>query len=149
MSAGTVLVMSGDAIHMDYYSVLGPIDPQYQQADGMYVPGLAYVEKFNELMDKADAGDLNDAEMAYLLAKFDPAKIKAIEHERELSVNYLEEWLTRYKFKDWKTTKSRGLKVDAKMRRERAAEVGRKLNDPGLWHSHHRGIPESARCAKN
>ena len=28
MSAGTVLVMSGDAIWMDYYSVLGPIDPQ-------------------------------------------------------------------------------------------------------------------------
>ena len=26
-SAGTVLVMSGDAIHMDYYSCLGPIDP--------------------------------------------------------------------------------------------------------------------------
>ena len=26
MSAGTILAMSGDAIHMDYYSVLGPID---------------------------------------------------------------------------------------------------------------------------
>jgi ClpP class serine protease len=26
-SAGTVLVMSGDAIHMDSYSRLGPIDP--------------------------------------------------------------------------------------------------------------------------
>ena len=26
-SAGTVLVMSGDEIHMDYYSQLGPIDP--------------------------------------------------------------------------------------------------------------------------
>src|SRR5271168_4642681 len=26
-SAGTVLVMSGDAIYMDYYSRLGPIDP--------------------------------------------------------------------------------------------------------------------------
>src|SRR5258708_5524285 len=28
MSAGTILAMSGDAIFMDYYSVLGPIDPQ-------------------------------------------------------------------------------------------------------------------------
>lgn len=26
MSAGTVLAMSGDAIHMDYFSILGPID---------------------------------------------------------------------------------------------------------------------------
>jgi membrane-bound ClpP family serine protease len=30
MSAGSVLVMSGDAIHMDYYSVLGPIDRRGQ-----------------------------------------------------------------------------------------------------------------------
>lgn len=27
MSAGTILVMSGDAVFMDYASVLGPIDP--------------------------------------------------------------------------------------------------------------------------
>ena len=29
-SAGTVLVLSGDEIYMDYYSVLGPIDPQME-----------------------------------------------------------------------------------------------------------------------
>src|SRR3989337_1291385 len=34
MSAGTVLVMSGDAIHMDYFSVLGPIDPQVESRNG-------------------------------------------------------------------------------------------------------------------
>jgi ClpP class serine protease len=28
MSAGTILAMSGDSIWMNYYSVLGPIDPQ-------------------------------------------------------------------------------------------------------------------------
>lgn len=27
-SAGTIFCMSGDKIYMDYYSVLGPIDPQ-------------------------------------------------------------------------------------------------------------------------
>ena len=27
-SAGTILCMSGDGIYMDYFSVLGPIDPQ-------------------------------------------------------------------------------------------------------------------------
>lgn len=34
MSAGTILVMSGDRILMDYYSVLGPIDPQIQNHKG-------------------------------------------------------------------------------------------------------------------
>ena len=33
-SAGTVLAMSGDAIHMDYYSRLGPIDPQIETERG-------------------------------------------------------------------------------------------------------------------
>ncbi len=33
MSAGTVFVMSGDAIMMDYFSCLGPIDPQVVRDD--------------------------------------------------------------------------------------------------------------------
>jgi ClpP class serine protease len=34
MSAGTVLVMSGDEIWMTYFSILGPIDPQIERHDG-------------------------------------------------------------------------------------------------------------------
>ena len=37
-SAGTILAMSGDAIYMDYYSRLGPIDPQAQGENGRMVP---------------------------------------------------------------------------------------------------------------
>jgi len=33
-SAGTVLALSGDKIFMDYYSVVGPIDPQYADDNG-------------------------------------------------------------------------------------------------------------------
>src|SRR3990172_8577741 len=44
MSAGTVLVMSGDAIYMDYYSILGPIDPQVQRPGGReMLPALGYL----------------------------------------------------------------------------------------------------------
>ncbi|MEJ7811362.1 MAG: hypothetical protein WKG32_13205, partial [Gemmatimonadaceae bacterium] len=45
-SAGTILVMSGDAIHMDYYSVLGPIDPQVDKGERGFVPALGYLERF-------------------------------------------------------------------------------------------------------
>lgn len=38
MSAGTILVMSGDSIHMDYASMLGPIDPQIETDAGKWVP---------------------------------------------------------------------------------------------------------------
>ena len=37
-SAGTVFCMSGDNIYMDYYSVLGPIDPQVKNKEGNWVP---------------------------------------------------------------------------------------------------------------
>ena len=33
-SAGTIFCMSGDEIWMDYFSVLGPIDPQIRNKDG-------------------------------------------------------------------------------------------------------------------
>jgi ClpP class serine protease len=53
---------------MDYYSILGPIDPQMDTREG-YMPGMGYLAKFNELMDTinttADAAKTR-AEMAYL-----------------------------------------------------------------------------------
>lgn len=55
-SAGTVLVLSGDVIYMDYYSVLGPIDPQITSEDNKtLVPGIGYLIKFNELLEKINA----------------------------------------------------------------------------------------------
>jgi ClpP class serine protease len=44
-SAGTVLALSGDSIYMDYYSVVGPIDPQFETEDGRYVPGIRIFAK--------------------------------------------------------------------------------------------------------
>jgi ClpP class serine protease len=42
-SAGTIFCMSGDNILMDFYSVLGPIDPQVRNKEGKYVPALGYL----------------------------------------------------------------------------------------------------------
>jgi hypothetical protein len=140
MSAGTVLVMAGDAIWMDYASTLGPIDPQVKNRSEQWVPALGYLEQYQRLIDKSANGTLTTAELAYLIQNFDPAELYQYEHERELSVALLEEWLVKYKFKNWKTTEGRGLKVNAKMRRDRAIEIARKLNDTNLWHSHGRGI---------
>ena len=141
MSAGTVLVMSGDAIHMDYYSTLGPIDPQLPKRDGSgLVPALGYLKKYKELMDKAQNGSLNTAEITYLCSKFDPAELYQYEQARELSVFLLEQWLAKYKFKNWKKTKTRNLSVTPAMRRKRAREIAKKLNDTDKWHTHGHGI---------
>jgi len=141
MSAGTVLVMAGDAIHMDYYSVLGPIDPQVQRpGGGGFIPALGYLVQYERLMQKAVDGKLNSAELTLLVQKYDPAELYRYEQARQLSVTLLKEWLTKFKFKNWKTTKSRGLPVTPAMRERRAEEVAHCLNDTGRWHSHGRGI---------
>lgn len=45
--------MSGNDIYMDYYSVLGPIDPQVKNKDNNWVAALGYLDKVNELLKKA------------------------------------------------------------------------------------------------
>lgn len=140
MSAGTVLVMSGDAIWMDYFSILGPIDPQVGNSSGQQLPALGYLVQYERLLKKADEGTLNTAELTFLIEKFDPAELYRYEQARELSISLLKEWLVKYKFKDWKQTETRGLVVDSRLRVRRATAIAKKLSKTDRWHSHGRGI---------
>lgn len=142
-SAGTVLVLSGDEIYMDYYSILGPIDPQIRSTDGRFVPGLGYLQKYEELMKTInEAPDPTQvrAELSYLIAKFDPAELFLLEHARSHSTSLLKTWLPRHKFKHWTETKGRGIRVTQAMREQRAEEIAMILGNPERWHSHGRGI---------
>jgi len=139
-SAGTVLAMSGDAIHMDYYSRLGPIDPQVQSQSGTQVPALGYLERYNDLIAKAQAGTITTAEVQLLIDGFDQAELYQYEHARELSIALLKEWLVKYKFKNWKVTRTRKLRVTKQMKIERAAEIAKELNNTRRWHVHGHGI---------
>ncbi|WP_421738012.1 SDH family Clp fold serine proteinase [Caulobacter sp.] len=143
MSAGTVLVMSGDNIHMDYYSILGPIDPQVRNRDGQFVPALGYLEKYDELIRRSNRGSLSAAELAFLIQKFDPAQIHRFEQARDHSVDLLKKWLVQYKFKNWKKTETGKKAVTAKMREARASEIAKALNDTKRWRSHGRGLSMS------
>jgi len=141
-SAGTVLVMSGDEIYMDYYSVLGPIDPQYPGEDGRFLPGMGYLAKFEELRDlinKNGAG-AHQAEMAYLVKNFDPAQLFHIEQAITHGESLIKEWLPKYKFKDWKKTQTSGKKVTKQMKIDRAEKIAKVLGNAEKWHSHGRGI---------
>lgn len=144
-SAGTVLALSGDEIYMDYYSVLGPIDPQFETETGDIVPGMGYVSKYNSLMKKinsvnSDEIDSVKAEMAFLLKKFDPAKIFNIEQAIKHSQELVEQWLPAYKFKNWNKTRTRELEVSEGYKKERAQKIAAILGDAEHWHSHGRGI---------
>lgn len=140
-SAGTVLCLSGDDIYMDYYSVLGPIDPQILNRDGRWVPGMGYLGKYNSLIAKSAAGALTMAELEFLFRKFDPAELFAIEQAQKHSTDLIEAWLCRYKFKDWTHRETDGGEVDEAYKRARAAEIASLLGDATEWNSHGRGIP--------
>ena len=99
-SAGTIWCMSGDNIYMNYYSSLGPIDPQVQTKDGNLVAALGYLDKINEMLEKANRNDLTQAEFL-ILKDFDLAELRSYEQAKELAVDMLKKWLTKYKFKDW------------------------------------------------
>lgn len=138
-SAGTIFCMSGDEIWMDFFSVLGPIDPQVVNKEGHMVPALGYLDKVNSLIEKAQKGTLTQAEFL-ILKDFDLAELRGYEQARELTVDLLKKWLVNYKFKNWVKHSSSGKKVTIKDKEERAKDIADKLGDNSLWKSHGRPI---------
>lgn len=137
-SAGTILCMSGDDIFMNYYSALGPIDPQVQNKEGKLVAALGYLDKVEEMIEKSKNGTLTPAE--FLIFKdIDLGEIRSYEQARNLTIDLLEKWLALYKFKNWTTHKD-GKAVTLEEKKERAKEIGQSLSDSNYWKSHGRPI---------
>lgn len=142
-SAGTIFCMSGDNIFMDYFSVLGPIDPQVQNKEGNWVAALGYLDKVNDAIEKSSRGELTQAEFLWI-KDLDLAELRSYEQARDLTIDLLKRWLVKYKFKNWNTHQTtpdligRPVTVDEKERR--AAEIADKLSNNTLWKSHARPI---------
>lgn len=137
-SAGTIFCMSGDEIWMDYFSVLGPIDPQVPNKDGRYVPALGYLDKIAELIEKAQKNQLTNAEFL-ILKDFDLAELKGYEQAKELTITLLQDWLVQYKFKDWITHKN-GNEVKPEEKKRRAECIAKELSNYNKWKTHGRPI---------
>jgi hypothetical protein len=140
MSAGTILVMSGDEIWMDYYSVLGPIDPQIQGSRGELIPAHGYLIQYKRLVEKSRRGKITIAELQFLISNFNPAELYAYEQEMNLSVTLLKKWLVEYKFRNWNQTETRNKNVTLAQKKRSADFIANTLNDTSKWHSHNRGI---------
>jgi len=141
-SAGTVLVLSGDNIYMDYYSILGPIDPQIEDENGKFIPGMGYLYKYQELIDKSadPQKTISHAELLFLTKRFDPAQMFIIEQAKNHSEDLIKEWLPKYKFKNWKRTERKKKPVSLRDKKERAIKIAKVLGDASKWHSHGKGI---------
>ncbi len=142
-SAGTIFCMSGDHIYMDYFSVLGPIDPQVQNKEGKWVAALGYLDKVSELIRKAQDNTLTQAEFL-ILKDIDLAELRGYEQAKELTIDLLKRWLVKFKFKNWDKHQTNpdkfGSDVTNKEKEDRAEEIADKLGNNKIWKSHGRPI---------
>jgi hypothetical protein len=142
-SAGTIFCMSGDNIYMDYFSVLGPIDPQVQNKEGKWVAALGYLDKVNELIKKAQDNILTQAEFL-ILKDIDLAELRGYEQAKELTIDLLKKWLVKYKFKNWNKHQTNPDKLEKdvtdKEKEDRAEDIADKLGNNKIWKSHGRPI---------
>ena len=142
MSAGTILCMSGNKIFMDYSSSLGPIDPQVFNGE-QWVPALGYLDKVEQLLEKARRNQLSNAEFL-LLQSLDLAMLSRYEQARDLTITLLKRWLVEHKFRDWNIHANhpdkKGQSVTNAEKVARAEEIARTLGDNKFWHSHERMI---------
>jgi hypothetical protein len=142
-SAGTIFCMSGDKIFMDYFSVLGPIDPQVQNKDGKWVAALGYLDKVNEIIEKSRNRTITEAEFL-MIKDLDLAELRSYEQAKDLTIQLLKKWLVKYKFKNWDkhqtTPELIGKPVTEEEKVKRAEEIAYMLNKNAEWNSHGRPI---------
>ncbi len=142
MSAGTILCMSGNKIYMDYSSSLGPIDPQVFNGKD-WVPALGYLDQVDNLLAKAKANTITQAEFL-ILQSLDLAMLSRYEQAKNLTITLLKEWLVKYKFSDWATHATTpakiGQAVTPQEKQARAEEIAKLLGNNKHWHSHGRMI---------
>jgi uncharacterized protein YdcH (DUF465 family) len=142
-SAGTIFCMSGDNIYMNFYSVLGPIDPQVQNKDGHWVAALGYLDKVNDMIARSKTNDLSPAEFL-ILKEMDLGELREYEQAKELTIDLLKTWLVKYKFKSWTKHKTNpkklGKLVTIEEKKQRASEIANMLSNNNRWKAHGRPI---------
>ena len=150
MSAGTIFALSGDEIIMSNQSQLGPIDPQVHRGGGRFLPAqglLTLIDEINvrgtELIKKGQPPAWSDQ---LLLKNMDPMEIGAAMMASKYSIELVEEYLYKYKFKEWSvhSTHDAGTEVSDEQKKQRASEIASLLCKHDKWKNHGHAINREA-----
>jgi hypothetical protein len=138
-SAGTILALSGDRIHMTSTGSLGPIDAQVRIGRSV-VSAHDYIEWIEQKRTEAEkAGKLNPFD-AVMVAQISPGELSGVVNSLEFAKDLVKDWLEKHKFKNWEKTETRKLEVTPEMRKRRAEEVAGILCDHTTWRTHGRSL---------
>ncbi len=138
-SAGTLIALSGDEIIMGETGSLGPIDAQMKIGRSV-ISAYDYMEWVEGKREEAEKqGRLNPFD-ATMVAQITPGELGSVFHSLKFAEDLVVEWLTKYKFKNWTVTKTRGMTVTDEMKKKRAEEIAGELTNHSKWRSHGRSI---------
>lgn len=148
MSAGTIFAMSGDEIVMGPSAYIGPIDPQVQNKDGAFVPAQAILtlvddiqKRGDELIKKGQNPPWTDLQM---LKFMDQKEVGNAISASRYSIELVQKYLYKYKFKYWTKHSSDGRIVTDDDKKAKALEIAEHLCSHKDWKSHSRGITRNA-----
>jgi hypothetical protein len=137
-SAGTLLVLSGDDIFMTETGSLGPIDAQ-MKIGRSWVSAYSYMEWIDKRRKEASEGKLNQFD-AIMAAQISPGEVVGVNDALNFATDLANDWLPRYKFKDWTETETRKIPVSKEDRESRAKEIVGKLIAHSHWKTHGRSL---------
>lgn len=138
-SAGTILALSGDNIYMCETGSLGPIDAQIKIGRSI-VSAYDYKKWIDEKrLEASTSGKLNPFD-AIMVAQISPGEIYGVTNSLDFAKILVQDWLVKYKFKNWKETQSSHKKVTKKMKEDRAKEIADYLCKHTEWKTHGRSL---------
>lgn len=138
-SAGTIMVMAGDEILMDPTSALGPIDAQVVQ-EGKQFSAHAFLEGLKKIKEEVEEHNRLNRAYIPILQNISPGEIQSCENALHFAETLVTNWLSKYKFKFWKTHSNSGKSVTQDEKESRAKEIAKTLCDHGRWLTHGRSI---------
>jgi len=138
-SAATILVLSGDNILMTETGSLGPIDAQIRI--GRSVVSAHDYKQWVDLKreEAAKTGSLNPFD-AVMVAQISPGELYGVVNSLEFAKDLVKVWLERYKFKNWKITRTNKTTVTTELRQKRALDVAEMFCDHTTWRTHGRSL---------
>lgn len=138
-SAGTIMTLSADDIMMTESGSLGPIDAQIKIGRSQS-SAYDYMEWIKEKRSEAEkVGKLNPFD-ATMVAQISPGELNGVDNALNFATDLVADWLPKYKFKNWKITDTRKIKVTKEMKEKRAKEIVERLVNHTYWRSHGRSI---------
>lgn len=144
MSAGTILIMSGDEIIMSDQSKFGPIDPQIPNKEGRFIPAQSILVALEGIRirgeEKLKHNQQPDWTDIQLLRNMDARDIGLAQSASKYSIDMVKDFLVKFKFKAWNTHSSTNTPVTDDEKIKRANEIANLLCSHSNWKSHGHAI---------